>query len=293
MNPARARMPAVARRSTSTPTSSSRSRKTGSTSSWSGSATRTRSRSTTRSWSRSTAAPWSTRRRHVRRLVASSSGQAVDRRRAGDARLRDPARDGAHVVRRPRDDAVVGRSLAERVVRDLRRRARGRREQPVHARCGRRSPAVQDPGPGRTGPDADDAPDRRRRARPRLGLGHVRRRSPIRRAPRSCSNSSAWVGPEQFAAGVHDYFAAHAWGNATAADLLDRAVRRLRAATWTTGPSSGFARPASTPVRPTSPSMTNGVFTSFAVIQEADAERPTLRSHRRGHRLLRHRSTAH
>ncbi len=41
------------------------------------------------------------------------------RRGVRAARRDDAARDGAHVVRRPRDDALVGRPVAERVLRDV------------------------------------------------------------------------------------------------------------------------------------------------------------------------------
>ena len=47
------------------------------------------------------------------------------------ARRDDPARDGAHVVRRPRHHALVGRPVAERVVRHLHVGARPGRGHPV------------------------------------------------------------------------------------------------------------------------------------------------------------------
>ena len=51
------------------------------------------------------------------------------RLRAGGPRRDDPARDGPHVVRRPGHHALVGRPVAERVVRHL-GRARSRRPRP-------------------------------------------------------------------------------------------------------------------------------------------------------------------
>ena len=83
------------------------------------------------------------------RQVRPALRPRVQRRRDGERRRRDlprglrlpqprhalplraprrdrAARDGAHVVRRPRDDALVGRPVAQRVVRDL-----GQRREPV------------------------------------------------------------------------------------------------------------------------------------------------------------------
>ena len=65
------------------------------------------------------------------------------------ARRDDPARDGAHVVRRPGHHALVGRPLAERVVRQLRRRCSRRRRRPGGPRPGPRSRTSR--RPGRTG----------------------------------------------------------------------------------------------------------------------------------------------
>jgi len=88
----------------------------------------------------------------------------------------------------------------------------------------------------------------------------------------------AYLGRDTFLAGIRGYFAEHAWGNATLADLLSAlevsSGRRLgdwsKAWLETAGPNilrSEFS------VGP------DGTFTSFAVLQEAPAEHPTLRPH--------------
>ena len=88
----------------------------------------------------------------------------------------------------------------------------------------------------------------------------------------------AYLGQDVFFAGIRAYFAEHAWGNATLAQFL----RTLEAASgkdlgawsrvWlqTAGPNtlSGEFE-----------TDDEGVFTSFAVLQEGSAEHPTLRPH--------------
>ena len=97
-----------------------------------------------------------------------------DRRVLRVPRLGDPARDGAHVVRRPRDHAVVGRPLAQRVVRRvglLPRRRRGHRVHRVLDRLHQRPQELGLP----PGPAAQHPPDRRRQPRPAGGRGELRR----------------------------------------------------------------------------------------------------------------------
>ena len=88
----------------------------------------------------------------------------------------------------------------------------------------------------------------------------------------------AHVGREQFLAGIRAYFAGHAWGNATLADLLGAVETSsgVSLADWskdwleTAGPNTlrcGFEVDQS------------GAFTSFAVLQEAPAGYPALRPH--------------
>ena len=89
----------------------------------------------------------------------------------------------------------------------------------------------------------------------------------------------AYVGRENFLDGVRKYFAAHAWGNATLADLLaaleETSGRDLAAwsAEWlqTAGVNT---------LRPSYSLDADGRFTEFAVEQEAAATHPVLRSHR-------------
>ncbi len=88
----------------------------------------------------------------------------------------------------------------------------------------------------------------------------------------------AYVGRENFFAGIRAYLAEHAWGNATLADLL----RALEASSgrdlgdwskaWleTAGPNT---------LRPDFTVSPDGTFTEFAVLQEAPAQHPTLRPH--------------
>jgi aminopeptidase N len=89
----------------------------------------------------------------------------------------------------------------------------------------------------------------------------------------------AWVGREEFLAGLREYFRAHAYGNTELADLL----RQLEAASgrdleaWT----HEWLRTAGVnTLRAQFETDDEGRFTSFAVLQEAAEDHPTLRSHR-------------
>ncbi|HEY6310863.1 MAG TPA: aminopeptidase N [Streptosporangiaceae bacterium] len=89
----------------------------------------------------------------------------------------------------------------------------------------------------------------------------------------------AYVGRENFLAGVRKYFDAHAWGNATLGDLLsaleDTSGRDL--ASW----SAQWLQTAGVNTLRASYSVDeDGRFTEFAVDQEAPASHPVLRSHR-------------
>ena len=103
----------------------------------------------------------------------------------------DPARDGAHVVRRPRHDEVVGRPLAQRVVRRV-GRAPGRR--PTRPSTTRRGPTSATPA--RPGPTARTSCRRRTRSPPTTTTSRPSRStstaSPTPRAPRPCGSS--WPG---------------------------------------------------------------------------------------------------
>ena len=89
---------------------------------------------------------------------------------------------------------------------------------------------------------------------------------------------AAKVGREQFFAGIRAYFAQHAFGNATLADLLQalEASSGTRLGEWskawleTAGPNTLRAEFTEGP---------GGTLASFAVVQEAPAAHPTLRPH--------------
>ena len=89
----------------------------------------------------------------------------------------------------------------------------------------------------------------------------------------------AWVGEKEFVAGLRTYFAQHAWGNATFADLIgaleDSSGRDLSdwARLWlqTTGVNTLSVR---------ADTDADGRYTSFAIAQTASGEHPTLRPHR-------------
>ena len=89
----------------------------------------------------------------------------------------------------------------------------------------------------------------------------------------------AYVGDEAFFQGLRTYFQRHAWGNTRLSDLLgalEEASGRDLAAwskAWleTAGPNT---------LRPEFSLAEDGTYSSFAVLQEAPADYPTLRPHR-------------
>jgi aminopeptidase N len=89
----------------------------------------------------------------------------------------------------------------------------------------------------------------------------------------------ARIGRDSFFAGIRAYFATYGWGNATLADWLStlEASSGSSLTDWskawleTAGPST---------LRGELAVDLDGAFTSFAVLQEAPAEHPTLRPHR-------------
>ncbi|MBX9244285.1 aminopeptidase N, partial [Actinotalea ferrariae] len=89
----------------------------------------------------------------------------------------------------------------------------------------------------------------------------------------------AWVGQEQFLAGVRAYFAKHAWGNTELRDLLaELEVTSGRdLAPWS---ALWLERAGVTLLRPHVEVDADGVITSFAVLQEVPAEHPVQRPHR-------------
>ena len=149
------------------------------------------------------------------------------RLRVREPREHDPARDGAHVVRRPRHHALVGRPVAERVVRRVGEPLGQRATPPGSATRGRRSCRS-----ARTGATARTSCPRPTRSTATCrtwravevnfdGITYAKGASVIKQLV-------AYVGIDAFVAGLRDYFGKHAWGNATFGDLLDVAGGRVR-----------------------------------------------------------------
>jgi aminopeptidase N len=89
----------------------------------------------------------------------------------------------------------------------------------------------------------------------------------------------AYTGRDAFFAGIRAYFAEHAWGNATLANLLRalEASSGRRLGDWS---KSWLEAAGPNTLRPEFEVAADGAFASFAVRQEAPAEHPTLRPHR-------------
>jgi aminopeptidase N len=89
----------------------------------------------------------------------------------------------------------------------------------------------------------------------------------------------AYVGRENFLAGVRSYFAAHSWANATLADLLS-ALEAVSGRELTAWSHEWLETAGVNTLRPSYTVDEDGRFASFSVIQEAAASHPVLRSHR-------------
>ena len=89
----------------------------------------------------------------------------------------------------------------------------------------------------------------------------------------------AYVGRDNFLAAVRRYFGAHAWGNATLADLL-AALEETSGRNLSQWSRQWLETAGVNTLRPEYETDADGRFTSFAVRQEAVAEYPLLRSHR-------------
>jgi aminopeptidase N len=89
----------------------------------------------------------------------------------------------------------------------------------------------------------------------------------------------AYVGRENFLDGVRKYFAGHAFGNATLADLL-AALEETSGRDLTSWSAEWLQTAGVNTLRPSYSVDANGHFTEFAVEQEAAATHPVLRSHR-------------
>jgi aminopeptidase N len=89
----------------------------------------------------------------------------------------------------------------------------------------------------------------------------------------------AYVGRENFLAGVRRYFAAHSWGNATLRDLLS-ALEADSGRDLTAWSREWLETAGVNTLRPSYTVDSAGRFTSFTVVQEAPESHPVLRSHR-------------
>ncbi|MGO8961393.1 MAG: aminopeptidase N [Streptosporangiaceae bacterium] len=89
----------------------------------------------------------------------------------------------------------------------------------------------------------------------------------------------AYVGRGNFLGGVRDYFAEHAWGNATLADLLSslKQASGRDLASWS---KSWLETAGVNTLRPSFETDNDGKFTVFRMLQEAPADHPELRPHR-------------
>ncbi|GAA3118106.1 aminopeptidase N [Planomonospora alba] len=89
----------------------------------------------------------------------------------------------------------------------------------------------------------------------------------------------AYVGLDNFLAGVRDYFNEHAWGNTELSDLL-RALERTSGRNLSEWSKEWLETAWVNTLRPSFEVDEAGRFTAFEVLQEAPADYPTLRSHR-------------
>jgi aminopeptidase N len=89
----------------------------------------------------------------------------------------------------------------------------------------------------------------------------------------------AYVGRENFLDGVRKYFGAHAWGNATLADLLS-ALEQTSGRDLTSWSREWLQTAGVNTLRPSYSVNPDGRFAEFAVEQTAAASHPLLRSHR-------------
>ncbi len=88
----------------------------------------------------------------------------------------------------------------------------------------------------------------------------------------------AHVSRDSFFAGIHGYLAEHGWSNATLADLL-RAVTASSGKDLTGWSKVWLETPGPNTLRSQFEVDAGGAFTSFAVLQEAPEQHPTLRPH--------------
>ncbi|WP_046469510.1 aminopeptidase N [Allosalinactinospora lopnorensis] len=89
----------------------------------------------------------------------------------------------------------------------------------------------------------------------------------------------AYVGVDAFFAGVREYFKEHAWGNTELSDLL-RQLEHASGRDLSAWSREWLETAGVNTMRADFETDTDGAFTSFAVLQEAAPDYPTLRSHR-------------
>ncbi|NQX27598.1 aminopeptidase N [Microbacteriaceae bacterium VKM Ac-2854] len=89
----------------------------------------------------------------------------------------------------------------------------------------------------------------------------------------------AWVGEKEFLAGVHEYFVKHAYGNTELRDLLVE-LEATSGRDLTEWSALWLETAGVNTLRPEIEVDVDGVITSFAVLQTAAADYPTIRPHR-------------
>ncbi len=89
----------------------------------------------------------------------------------------------------------------------------------------------------------------------------------------------AYVGRDNFLAGVRAYFAQHAWGNATLGDLL-AALETASGRDLSSWSKQWLETAGVNTLRPEYETDAEGRYASFAVVQQAAASHPVLRPHR-------------
>ncbi|MDX6366248.1 MAG: aminopeptidase [Nocardioidaceae bacterium] len=89
----------------------------------------------------------------------------------------------------------------------------------------------------------------------------------------------AWVGEDEFFAGLRTYFSRHAYGNTELTDLLKalEGTSGRELGSWT---KEWLQTAGVNTMRPAFTVETDGTFSTFRVLQSADPEFPTLRRHR-------------
>jgi aminopeptidase N len=90
---------------------------------------------------------------------------------------------------------------------------------------------------------------------------------------------AAWVGIEQFLAGVSAYFTKHAWGNTELTDLLVE-LEKTSGRDLTSWSKLWLETAGVNTLRPEIIVNDDGTITSFHIVQTAPAEWPTIRPHR-------------